>query len=207
MGTSKLIHYTLSCDLKCRDGKWVRHLSATYDGIERRVTTRLGTLWNNVLQRTRDGSSFQVRKPTYRGVSNLFSSFEDFCDFCVNCPGFGRYDDHGRIYSLDKDILGDGTHYSREACCFVPLRINNLFLERGGVKKRDLPPGITMHGSKYRVRDSVGNGHHLFPDLDSAISKKKELKRERIILSIPLVSYDSRIVEEFNRRVYGISNG
>lgn len=195
MGTINVIHYVLKTDYQDRDGNWIRHLSATYDGIERRVTTRLGSLWNNILQRTKEGGKYQISKPSYTGTVNLFSSFDDFCDFCINCQGFGMVDGSGKPYALDKDIVGDGKTYSREKCCFVPLSINNLLLEKGGKKSSELPSGITVHGKKYRVRDGSSPNQYLFTNLEDAIKKKASLRKSRIRNSLPIVAYDERIVK------------
>lgn len=199
MGAINVIHYVLGSDYQDRDGKWVRHFSGTYDGVERRVTTRLGCLWNNVLQRTRRGSAFQLNKPTYGDVINCFESFSDFCDFCMSCPGFGRLDENGNPYALDKDIIGDGTSYSKDTCCFVPLSVNNLLLEKGGKKTSNLPVGITRRGSKYRVRDGSGNEQYVFNTIEEAITKKSLLKRERVAKAFEKVYYDERIVNALEK--------
>lgn len=199
MGTTNVIHYVLGEDYQDRDGNWIRHLSATYDGAERRVTTRLGCLWNNVLQRTKKGSAFQLNKPTYNGVVNGFDCFSDFCDFCKSCPGFDKLDENGKPYALDKDILGDGTLYSNGTCCFVPLAVNNLLLEKGGKKKQDLPAGITRMANKYRVRDGAAGKQYIFNTVEEAITKKSLLKRERIANALEKVQYDTRLVNALEK--------
>lgn len=200
MATFNVIHYTLKNDYLHRDGSWVRHLSATYGGVERRVTTRMGSLWNNVLQRTKKGSKYQDNKPSYLGVINKFSSFEDFCDFCLSCPGFGEIDEDGNSFALDKDIIGDGKTYSKESCCFVPKAINNLLLEKGPTKNSTLPPGITIRGERYRVRDGSGGKQYMTCSLEEAIFKKKSLKKDRIRRAIDLVAYDIRITQALTKK-------
>ncbi len=195
MGSSRVIHYILDCDYKDRNGKYVRHFSATYGGSEKRVTTRMGVLWNNLLQRTTIGSAFQKRKSSYVKVKNNFKDFDEFSLFCEACPGFGFKDENGRHYALDKDILGDGREYSAVVCCFVPLDVNNLLLDKGGKKNLLLPVGVTVRGQKFRVRDGKNGKAYYFENLKDAVKKKNTLKKIRILDSIPKVSYDTRLTE------------
>ena len=53
---------------------------------------------------------------------------------------------------LDKDILGDGTLYSPEKCCFVENWLNSLFFDNKS-KRGNLPMGVHLTADgKYRAQ-------------------------------------------------------
>jgi hypothetical protein len=60
-------------------------------------------------------------KPTYRGVT-VSEEWKVFSNFSKWAEQFGDI----KSLELDKDFLGDGTHYSEETCCFIPSYINSL---------------------------------------------------------------------------------
>lgn len=88
----------------------------------------------------------QIKCPTYRDCS--------VCDEWKYFSNFKRWFDENYIegYAIDKDILIKGNKvYSPETCCFVPARINSLFIKmknnRGG-----LPIGVIYSKNKIRYR-------------------------------------------------------
>ena len=92
----------------CVDGKIVKE----YD------------LWKRILERC-FSEKYQARQPTYKGchVSNKFLNYSYFYDWCQEQVGFGKVDEKGRGWCLDKDILFTGNKtYSETACVFVPKR-------------------------------------------------------------------------------------
>ena len=65
-----------------------------------------------------------------------------FYDWCQEQIGFGRVDDKGRTWCLDKDILFTGNKtYSETACVFVPQGINKFFTDRGNYRG-EYPVGV-----------------------------------------------------------------
>lgn len=60
--------------------------------------------------------------------SESFKDYDKFIAWAENQVGFMCTDDNGRLYQLDKDILGDGTYYSEDTCCFVPCGLNSAMV-------------------------------------------------------------------------------
>ena len=79
-------------------------------------------LWQGMLERC-FSEKYQTRYPTYKGcnVSDNFLNYSFFYDWCQNQVGFGKVDDKGRSWCLDKDLLLVGNKtYSETACvCIV----------------------------------------------------------------------------------------
>lgn len=134
-------------DLKDESGKWI----ASFDcGVQ----TRLGRLFNNVQQRAKVGGSFQRRWKIYEGVSisEEFSDFQRFCNWCVQQAGWGLG------YDLDKDLLKPGnTVYCPEHCVFLPRVLNLHIASREG---RYLPGAVLFKtkGGKERWIAQAGGG-------------------------------------------------
>lgn len=75
--------------------------------------------WASMMQRCFD-AKFHERYPTYSGVSvadnwHKFSVFRKW--WLIH---------HVDGYELDKDLIGDGKHYSPESCIFVPQWLNKF---------------------------------------------------------------------------------
>ena len=89
----------------------------------------------------------QTRYPTYRGcsVSDNFLNYRYFYDWCQEQIGFGKVDENGRYWHLDKDLLFvDNKTYSEAACVFVPNEINLFFIDRGNARG-EYPVGVCFH--------------------------------------------------------------
>ena len=100
-------------------------------------------LWQSMLERC-FGEKLQTRRPTYKGcnVSDNFLTYSYFYDWCQKQIGFGKVDEKGRSWCLDKDILFTGNKtYSETACVFVPNEINTFFNENGAIRG-DYPVGV-----------------------------------------------------------------
>ncbi len=191
--------YLLDFDFKFRDGTWCHRVEVVVGDKSYKVVTKAGVIWFNIKQRTKLGSAYQKRKPTYAGVKNCFKDFQDFCDFCQTAPGYHMKDKYGRNYALDKDILDRSgrKEYSRDTCCFVPLDVNNMLLTKGGKKVSDCPSGIVMTPyKKYEVRDGRRNKRITCDTLEEAIAVKNKLKAERILSKVGdgYLDYDQRVV-------------
>ena len=89
----------------------------------------------------------QNKQPTYKGcnVSDNFLNYAYFCDWCHEQVGFGKVDDKGRYWQLDKDLLFVGNKtYSETTCVFVPNEIN-LFFNNHGNARGEYPLGVSFH--------------------------------------------------------------
>ena len=100
-------------------------------------------LWADMLRRCFSERS-QTRYPTYKScnVSNNFLHYSFFYDWCQEQVGFGKADEKGRYWHLDKDLLFIGNKtYSETACVFVPHEVNSFFIDCGA-SRGDYPLGV-----------------------------------------------------------------
>ena len=103
-------------------------------------------LWQSMLERC-FGEKLQTRYPTYKGcnVSDNFLNYRYFYDWCQEQIGFGKVDEKGRSWCLDKDLLFVGNKtYSETACVFVPQEINKFFNEYGNARG-EYPLGVCFN--------------------------------------------------------------
>ena len=81
--------------------------------------------------------------PSYP-INNTIS-YAYFYDWCHEQVGFGKVDDKGRYWQLDKDLLFVGNKtYSETTCVFVPNEIN-LFFNNHGNARGEYPLGVSFH--------------------------------------------------------------
>ena len=98
-----------------------------YNSCENGKKTKCYKVWHSMLQRCYD-PKLQEREPTYRGctVCDKWHNFQTFAEWYND----NYYQIHGEVMCLDKDILIKGNKiYSPETCCFVPEKINTLFVK------------------------------------------------------------------------------
>ena len=103
-------------------------------------------LWQHMLRRC-SCEKLQTHYPTYKGcnVSNNFLHYSFFYDWCQEQIGFGKVDEKGRSWCLDKDLLLIGNKtYSETTCVFAPQEINKFFNEYGNARG-DYPIGVCFH--------------------------------------------------------------
>jgi len=138
------------------DGKWVSSWAVRNGDVLECRYTRLGNLWNSMLDRCNPNSFVAKSHQSYSGVSNAFASFENFADWAVGQPGFDLLEGDGKRYALDKDILIRGSRsYSAEACSFVPQRLNNLLVMG---KPKDLPVGVSWEADRGKFAACISIG-------------------------------------------------
>ena len=123
------------------------------------------SLWGGMLKRCFSEKE-QTRFPTYKGcnVSDNFLNYAFFYDWCKEQIGFGKVDEKGRLWCLDKDLLFvDNKTYSETACVFLPQEINLFFID-SGAKRGDYPLGVYFRKAmgKFQARCAVnGKPKHL----------------------------------------------
>lgn len=115
-------------------------------------------LWQSMLNRC-FSEKCQNKNPTYKGcnVSGNFLHYAYFYDWCQEQIGFGKVDEKGRSWHLDKDLLFIGNKtYSETTCIFVPQEINLFFIDRGN-DRGDYPVGVSFHkqAGKFRAYCAV----------------------------------------------------
>ena len=139
-------------------------------------------LWQSMLSRC-FSEKYQTLYPTYKGcnVSDNFLHYSFFYDWCQEQIGFGKVDDKGRYWQLDKDLLFVGNKtYSETACVFVPQEINTFFTDRGNARG-EYPLGVSFHKQKgkFQAHCAVnGKDKHLgyFNTAQEAFAVYKTLK-------------------------------
>ena len=115
-------------------------------------------LWQSMLRRC-FCEKYQTRYPTYKGcnVSDNFLNYSFFYDWCQEQIGFGKVDEKGRSWCLDKDLLFVGNKtYSETACVFVPNEINSFFIDRGNARG-EYPLGVYFYkqSGKFKAQCAV----------------------------------------------------
>ena len=141
-------------------------------------------LWKDMLERC-FSEKCQTRQPTYIGcnVSDNFLNYSYFYDWCQEQIGFGKVDEKGRYWQLDKDLLFVGNKtYSETACVFVPHEINLFFTDRGNARG-EYPLGVYFNkrDGKFQARCCVnGKLQHLgyFDTPQEAFAAYKPFKED-----------------------------
>jgi hypothetical protein len=119
-------------DFKDENGLWLKCYNPA---LHVKHTTRAWRLWLSLTNRCKVGGNFQHRNPTYVGTTNEFKDFQEFAGWCQSQYGYNNKEDNGYSWQLDKDLKTYCNKvYSKEACIFVPQRINSLLTT--GAKSR-----------------------------------------------------------------------
>ena len=118
-------------------------------------------VWKDLLKRCYS-VSYKDKYPSYRNVlcDPSWLKYTQFCDSVSDM--LGAFQDG---YQLDKDLLGDGSFYNSENCCFLPDEINLSLTSRPRTSDTGLPIGVRFIGNKYYARTSsdgkeVNLGYH-----------------------------------------------
>ena len=105
--------------------------------------------WKKMLSRA-FSEAWHKRYPSYIGVgvSEEWVSAKSFYKWAENKYSKGK--------QLDKDIIGDGTLYSPESCCFVSKKLNQFLI--GQNITHDYPMGVYKEEgrAKFKVMISAG---------------------------------------------------
>ena len=139
-------------------------------------------LWQSMLERC-FSEKLQTRYPTYKGcnVSDNFLNYAFFYGWCQEQTGFGKVDEKGRSWCLDKDLLFVGNKtYSETTCVFVPHEINLFFTDSGNARG-DYPVGVHFDkaSGKFKAQCTVnGKRQHLglFDTPEEAFNAYKPFK-------------------------------
>ena len=139
-------------------------------------------LWQGMLERC-FSEKLQTRYPNYKGcnISANFISYSFFYDWCQEQIWFGKVDEKGRSWHLDKDILFKCDRlYSEDTCAFVPNEINSFFTDCGNARGEH-PVGVSFHKasgkfSAYCTVNSKMKHLGLFTTPDEAFNAYKPFK-------------------------------
>ena len=158
-------------------------------------------IYHDVLKRCYD-TKLHERESTYKGceVEDYLLNFQHMAEWIE----FNYYEIPGEVMCLDKDILYKGNKlYSREACIFVPQRINNLFVKCDKSRGKN-PIGVTPRSSgNYQVFCNNGYGKNIY--LGTYTTKEEAFQvyknyKEKVIKKV-IDSYEGRIPEPFYSRL------
>ena len=156
------------------------------DGTYPSVNTKEHALWRSMLARCYTERNL-ILKPAYRGcsVSENFKHYTYFYEWCNNQKGFKIFDEHNRMFALDKDLLSKGNKtYSEDACIFVPMEINNIIVKSDSLRG-DYPIGVMYdkERDKYQSKMWVDNKPKFlgrFDTVEDAFNKYKVSKESHI---------------------------
>lgn len=157
-------HVYGSEDIKGGDGQWLKSYY-TFDeaGIKICIRTRSGFLWQDMMKRC-SPKNWQTKYRSYEGCQNLFTSFNEFAEWCQVQHGYLSKDSSGRFWSLDKDIKTFGNRdYSAESCIFVPSWVNS-FVTDNKKDRGDYPIGVSYKKNRGKFQASMtkdGKNVHL----------------------------------------------
>ncbi len=145
--------------------------------------------WRNVLTRTHD-PKYHANFPAYV-KADVVEEWKSFMGFY----SWAEHQDYNSGKVLDKDILGDGTLYSPETCCFVDERVNNFLV--GQSLKGSYLKGVHFDKESGKFRASM-----------AMLGKTKNLGRYRNECEAHLVyckaklNYAFEILEEYKVEDY-----
>ena len=156
------------------------------DGTYPAVKTKEHALWRSMLSRCYTERNLLL-KPTYRGcsVSDNFKDYTYFYEWCNKQVGFKTYDENGRMFALDKDLLHKGNKvYSEGTCVFIPMEINNLIVKSDSLRgEYPIGVGYDKERDKYRAKLWVNNKPKFlgrYDTIEAAFSKYKQSKEQHI---------------------------
>lgn len=145
------------------------------------VSTKEGAqaylLWKNLLKRCYN-VEFLERYPTYKGcfVAEEWKNFNTFASWCIAQKGFLCSDKDGRLFHLDKDILGDGIEYSPENCCFIPAHLNSCFKKSKDCVRKYYNKWVVSSSKLGHITKYFG----LFETKEEAIVKHLDIKKSLV---------------------------
>lgn len=111
------------CAGEASSQKWKNPTGYRVDGVQ--VQLPLYAVWRAMQQRCKP--QYWVKRKHYSGTScsESFNSWDYFYEWAVIQAGYGCFDDKGKPFELDKDLLSEGDKvYSENTCCFLPRELN-----------------------------------------------------------------------------------
>ena len=155
-------------DFKDISGKWVRSVNTLFG----KKHTISGTLWENVVSRSRDGAEWR-RNPNYIGTINLFNNFQEFAEWHTTRLGYNKG------YVLDSDMFAPNhKQYAPDTSVLLPQALNT-FIARPLRTKGKYPTGMYFDTTRdlllVQLHHPEGNRYHLGRYPLSCIEKAKEV--------------------------------
>lgn len=180
-------------DFKDGSGLWVRSYSPE-PYLEHH--TRAGVLWVNVNTRCKIDGSFQTKHPTYIGVTNGFSDFQEFAEWCQQQYGYLHKEENGYFWQLDKDLKVFGNRvYNPESCLFVPSQANKLLISSVATRGKH-PLGVYWHNERRKFASIVStNGRQKWQgSFDCPMEAHQAWQRYKIDVIRRIITEDEEII-------------
>ena len=111
------------CAGEASSQKWKNPTGYRVDGVQFQLP--LYAVWRAMQQRCKP--QYWAKRKHYSGTScsESFNSWDYFYEWAVIQVGYGCFDDKGKPFELDKDLLSEGDKvYSENTCCFLPRELN-----------------------------------------------------------------------------------
>lgn len=109
-------------------------------------------LWHNMISRVYNKDK-KFNQACYKDVTvcTAWHNFQSFAEWCDSQEGFNLLDENGKLFALDKDLIGGGVKiYSPETCCFIPPEINSFLTNRISCRG-NLPVGVSLQSGRYKA--------------------------------------------------------
>lgn len=170
-------------------------LSIGFHGIGRFEPTTKGkaskeySAWMGVMNRCYNPTHLK-RRPSYFGckVHAKWHNFQNFANWFE--------ENYREGYQLDKDIFIKGNKiYSPDTCCFVPQRINTLFIKSNS-KRGFYPIGVNKHGKKFQSYCNNGEKQVFLGTFDTPEEAFEAYKiyKENLIVSIAKEYFEKDLI-------------
>ena len=178
-----------------------------YNSRENDKLTKCYNTWIHMLERCYD-PKLQEKEPTYKGctVEDYLLNFQNFAHWYEN----NYYQIEDEVMCLDKDILCKCNKiYSLETCCFVPEKINTLFVKCDNSRGNNPIGTYQLPSGNYRVYCNNGYGEDIY--LGTYFNKEEAFRvykqyKEKIIKDV-IDSYEGIIPEpHYSRLRYAMYN-
>ena len=115
------------------EGRFVPRGYRDLPGGKEYAPVELYAYWQRMM--TRCYNELEQQKPSSRSyidcsISSEWHNFQNFAEWALKNPYYGNYDEKGKIWHIDKDILVHGNRvYSENTCLFIPNEINIIFVD------------------------------------------------------------------------------
>ena len=153
--------------------------------------------WLRMLERCH-AETYHLSHPSYRGTSVCedWKYFMSFRSWMVRQPWYGNV--------LDKDIIGDGTLYSPDTCCFVPRSVN-MFWNKTGDRGRGLV-GASFHNAsgRFRAQCKIDDQNVALGYFNTELEAHRAwvaAKEKAMTILLSRLSLEPRVVEGMHRKL------
>lgn len=135
--------------------------------------------WYDMIQRCTSTRSKMLRK-SYENCECEpdWLNYDLYLKWANQQKGFLQLDKSGKIYQIDKDLLGDGLTYDENSCVFIPKVLNQALID-------NFKGFQIMKNGSYRVVSSVATTNKkvslgCYKDYEKSFNILKDFKENQI---------------------------